>query len=64
MQVEVTFPDVPSGPLEVLMSRTSPGRYAIHEFAKNVYDVRIDNGAGAALSVRAAGTEPVGRHRP
>jgi predicted metalloprotease with PDZ domain len=33
------------------MSRTSPGRYAIHEFAKNVYDVRIDNGAGAALKV-------------
>src|SRR5262245_51569314 len=42
MQVDVTFPDVPPGTLEVVMSRTSPGRYAIHEFAKNVYDVRID----------------------
>ena len=50
MQVEVTFPDAPPGPLRVVMSRTSPGRYAIHEFAKNVYDVQIDNGAGAPLS--------------
>jgi predicted metalloprotease with PDZ domain len=50
MQVEVTFPDVPAGPLQVLMSRTSPGRYAIHEFAKNVYDVQIDDGAGVPLA--------------
>ena len=28
MQVEVTFADVPPGTLEVMMSRTSPGRYA------------------------------------
>jgi predicted metalloprotease with PDZ domain len=51
MQVEVTFPDVPPGTLEVMMSRTSPGRYAIHEFARNVYDVQIDDGAGARLDV-------------
>ena len=36
---------------EVVMSRTSPGRYAIHEFARNVYDVQIDDGAGAPLGV-------------
>ena len=51
MQVEVTFPDAPPGTLEVLMSRTSPGRYAIHEFARNVYDVQIDDGAGVPLGV-------------
>jgi len=51
MQVEVTFPDVPAGTLEVLMSSTSPGRYAVHDFAKNVYDVRIDNGAGGPVQV-------------
>jgi predicted metalloprotease with PDZ domain len=51
MQVEVTFPDVPSGTLEVMMSRTSPGRYAIHEFARNVYDVQVDDGAGGPLGV-------------
>ncbi len=49
MQVEVTFADVPPGILEVVMSRTSPGRYAVHEFARNVYDVQIDDGAGAPL---------------
>jgi predicted metalloprotease with PDZ domain len=49
MQVEVTFADVPPGTLEILMSRTSPGRYAIHEFAKNVFDVRIDDGSGAPV---------------
>lgn len=51
MQVEVTFPGVPPGTLEVLMSRTSPGRYALHEFARNVYDVQIDDGAGVPLGV-------------
>jgi predicted metalloprotease with PDZ domain len=51
MQVEVTFPDVPPGTLEVMMSRTSPGRYAVHEFARNVYDLRIDDGAGGQLGV-------------
>ena len=49
MAVEVTFPDLPPAPLEVVMSRTSPGRYAIHEFASNVSDVQIDDGAGAPL---------------
>jgi predicted metalloprotease with PDZ domain len=33
------------------MSRSSPGRYAIHEFAKNVYDVRATDGAGRSLAV-------------
>ena len=50
MQVEVTFADVPPGTLQVRMSRSSPGRYALHEFAKNVFDVRVTNGAGKKLS--------------
>ena len=49
IQVEAVFPDLPAGPAHVVMSRTSPGRYAIHEFAKNVYDVQIDDGGGRAL---------------
>ena len=49
MQVEVTFPEVPAGTLEIVMSRTSPGRYGMHEFARNVYDVQIDDGAGTPL---------------
>ncbi len=51
MTVEVTFPDVPAGTLELRMSRSSPGRYALHEFAKNVFDVRITDGATRPLSV-------------
>lgn len=49
MQVDVTFADVPAGPLEVRMSRSSPGRYALHEFAKNVFDVQVKDGRGRAL---------------
>jgi predicted metalloprotease with PDZ domain len=51
MQVDVTFPELPAGTLDVMMSRTSPGRYAIHEFARHVYDVQIDDGEGVALRV-------------
>jgi predicted metalloprotease with PDZ domain len=50
MQVEVTFHNVPAGPLQVRMSRSSPGRYAVHEFAKNVFDEHITDGKGKALS--------------
>jgi predicted metalloprotease with PDZ domain len=50
MQVEVAFPDLPPGPLQVRMSRSSPGRYALHEFAKNVFDVRVTDGKGTALT--------------
>jgi predicted metalloprotease with PDZ domain len=51
MTVEVRFADVPAGPLELRMSRSSPGRYALHEFAKNVLDVRITDSSGAPLPV-------------
>jgi predicted metalloprotease with PDZ domain len=33
------------------MSRSSPGRYALHEFAKNLYRLRAEDGAGRALPV-------------
>jgi predicted metalloprotease with PDZ domain len=52
MQVEVRFPSLPPGALGLQMSRSSPGRYALHEFAKNVFDVGIENARGEA--VRAA----------
>ena len=51
MHVDIMFPDVPPGPLQVRMSRSSPGRYSIHEFAKNVFDVRITDEAGKPLIV-------------
>ena len=39
MQVEASFTNLGAGPLELRMSRSSPGRYSLHDFAKNVYDV-------------------------
>jgi len=51
MQVEATFPDLTSAPLELRMSRSSPGRYAVHDFAKNVYDVRAAGEDGRELPV-------------
>ena len=51
MQVEAVFPALPTAPLQVRMSRTSPGRYALHEFAKNVFEMRAFDGAGAPLDV-------------
>jgi predicted metalloprotease with PDZ domain len=50
MQVEVTFRDVPPGPLQVRMSRSSPGRYAAHDFAKNVFEETITDGKGKPLT--------------
>lgn len=49
-QIEVTFRGVPAGTtLEARMSRSSPGRYAIHEYAKNVFDLHAFDGAGREL---------------
>ena len=49
--VRATFPGVRGGVLEVVMSRSSPGRYALHEFAKNVYNFRATDASGKRLSV-------------
>jgi len=34
-----------------MMSRSSPGRYALHEFAKNVYNLKATNSKGEILKV-------------
>jgi predicted metalloprotease with PDZ domain len=48
-QITVEYRRVPPVPLTIRMSRTSPGRYALHEFAKNVYGVRAFDGQGRQL---------------
>lgn len=55
-RVRAIFRGLGDVPLELRMSRSSPGRYAIHEFAKNVYSVSATDGAGRPL--------PVGRTSP
>lgn len=50
-EVTAEFTHIPAGkPLQVRMSRTSPGRYALHEFAKNVYNVHFFDGKGNVLT--------------
>ena len=49
MQVEASFGEIGSGTLELRMSRSSPGRYALHDFAKNVYDVHAFAADGREL---------------
>ena len=41
--ISVHYADVALDTLSVRMSRTSPGRYAIHEFAKNVYGFKAED---------------------
>jgi predicted metalloprotease with PDZ domain len=49
MQVEIAFSDLDAKPLDIRMSRSSPGRYAVAEFAKNVFSVEIYNAQGQKI---------------
>jgi predicted metalloprotease with PDZ domain len=49
--IRATFTGIQQPTLAVVMSRSSPGRYAVHEFAKNVYEVRAHDGSGATLPI-------------
>jgi len=49
LQVEATFPAGGRGPLVINMSRSSPGRYAVHEFSKNIFAFTAYDGAGREI---------------
>ncbi|MBR9854787.1 MAG: M61 family metallopeptidase [Algicola sp.] len=49
--IEASFPNLTSDRVEFRMSRTSPGRYALHEFAKNVYGFKATDSKGNPLTV-------------
>lgn len=57
LEVELLVAEAGSGPIEVRMSRTSPGRYAIHEFAKNVFAIAAVDGTGRELVLERVGAE-------
>jgi len=57
-RITVTYRDLGRQPVRFEMARSSPGRYAIHEFAKNVYSVTAVDGAGRPLTVER--TDPYG----
>lgn len=48
-KIDATFENVDSDTLKVRMARSSPGRYAIHEFAKNVYAFSASDSNGKKL---------------
>ncbi|SHG52519.1 M61 family metallopeptidase [Flagellimonas flava] len=49
--ITASFPQIQQDTLFLRMSRTSPGRYALHEFAKNVYGFKAMDGQGKSLNV-------------
>ena len=49
--IEATFSELPSGDIRIKMSRSSPGRYALHGFSKNVYAVSAFDSDGRQLPV-------------
>src|SRR5205814_9854822 len=51
MQVEASFTELTAAPLELRMSVSSPGRYSLHDFAKNVYDVHAAGADRRELNV-------------
>lgn len=48
-EIEIYFSDIPNDSLLITMSRSSPGRYALHEFVKNVYNVKAFDSKGNLL---------------
>jgi predicted metalloprotease with PDZ domain len=57
LQVEATFRALGDAPLHARMSRSSPGRYAVHEFAKNVFAIAAFDGAGRPMAVARVGSD-------
>ena len=49
-EIQATFTNLKKEEVEFRMSRTSPGRYALHEFAKNAYNVKVTDGNGKVLN--------------
>ncbi len=50
-EITANFTNLENKVLELRMSRTSPGRYALHEFAKNVYNVKALDSKGNSLAI-------------
>ena len=53
-QIELVVSDIPNRTTVFRMSRSSPGRYATHEFGKNIYDVHAYDQNGKAIPINRA----------
>ena len=50
-EILIVIPQAPSGKMLLRMSRSSAGRYATHEFGKNIYNVKATNVDGSPLTI-------------
>jgi predicted metalloprotease with PDZ domain len=51
-EIVITIPQAPSGAIRLRVSRSSAGRYATHEFGKNIYNVKAFNVDGSNLVIK------------
>lgn len=51
-EIVMTVPNAPGRDFKVRMSRSSTGRYATHEFGKNIYNVKATDLNGVQLTVK------------
>jgi predicted metalloprotease with PDZ domain len=57
-EITMYIPNIPESTLKVRMSRSSPGRYATHEFGKNIYNLKAFDSKGKRITVnQPAGDE-------
>jgi len=51
-EIVITIPQAGVKPIEFRMSRSSAGRYATHEFGKNIYNLKAANVDGGNLNIK------------
>jgi len=51
-EISMRVGQLPGSALRVRMSRSSAGRYATHEFGKNVYNVKAFDGGGKEIAIK------------
>ena len=51
-EISMRVPQVPAGTMRFRMSRSSPGRYATHEFGKNMYNLKAFGQNNTPLTVK------------
>src|ERR1700744_3124294 len=51
-EIVLTVPQAPGGVLQFRMSRSSAGRYATHEFGKNIYNLKATDVNGKPLDLK------------
>ncbi|RYU89465.1 M61 family peptidase [Mucilaginibacter terrigena] len=51
-EITMTIPDPSAMAFRVRMSRSSPGRYATHEFGKNIYNVKATDVSGKQIEIK------------